>query len=140
MPSAPEFTMPEGAGWNTIWRRVCGLYLPYLHQNALAFRAEKKAFDYSAGDLSLPGTRTTDYRVWCRQDLQRAFNALAAAEQTRVREFLAPYGGIEALLADGVIDSGLDAELALPFAPRTPASRWRRAWVWLNGTPRQARA
>jgi glutathione S-transferase len=140
LPAPPDFAMPEGPGWTTIWRRVCGLYLPYLHQNALAFRQGRKAFDYAAGDLSFRGTRTTDYRVWCRQDLQRLFGALAPEEQARVRGFLAPFGGIEPLLADGAIDSGLDAELALPFAPRPPQSWWRRAWVWANGTPRQARA
>ena len=139
-PGSTPFTLPEGPGWGAIWRNICGTYLPYLHQNALAFRAHKPAFDFEAGGLRLPGTRTTDYRVWCRQDLQRLFNALGEMEQIRVREFLQPFGSIDALLADGEIDSGLDDELKLPFAPRPLAPFWHRAWVWANGNPRQARA
>lgn len=140
MPSAPVFAMPEGPGWSAIWHDVCGRYLPYLHQNALAFRDRKKKFDYEADGLRLPGTRTTDYRVWCRQELQRLFKGLGEVERMWVRQFLKPHGGIDALLADGEIDSGLDEELKLPFVPRPPAPWWHRARVWLNGNPRQARA
>jgi glutathione S-transferase len=139
LPS-PAFAMPDGPGYAAIWKRICGLYLPYLHQNALAFRAGRKAFDYRAGDLRFAGTRTTDYRVWCRQDLQRLFKALNAAEQQRVRDFLRPFGSLDALLADGEIDSGLDEELTVPFTPRPAQPWWKRAWVWANGNPRQARA
>ncbi len=86
LPSPPVFTLPEGAGWAYILKDICSVYLPYLHQNALAFRARKKVFDFESGGLSLPGTRTTDYRVWCRQDLQRLFNALNPNRAaTRVR-------------------------------------------------------
>ena len=140
LSSPPVFALPQGEGWASILKDICGVYLPYLHQNARAFRDGKNAFYFSAGGFSLPGTRTTDYRVWCRQDLQRLFNALTAAEQQRVREFLKPHGGIDALLADGEIESGLDDELKLPFAPKPPAPFWKRAWVWANGNARQARA
>jgi glutathione S-transferase len=140
LPASPAFSMPEGPGWDVIWKDICTVYLPYLHRNALAFRAQKRQFDFEAGGLRLPGTKTTDYRVWCRQDLQRRFGVLSAPEQQRVRAFLQPHGGIDALLAEGEIDSGLDEELKLPFAPRPPAPWWHRAWVWANGNPRQARA
>lgn len=140
MTSPIAFVMPQGSGWDAIWKDICGRYLPYLHQNALAFRAGQRAFDFDAGGLNLPGTKTTDYRVWCRQDLQRLFNVLLRTEQQRVREFLQPFGGIDTLFADGEIGSGLDEELKLPFEPRPPASWWHRAWVWVNGNPRQARA
>ncbi|HUS23638.1 MAG TPA: glutathione S-transferase family protein [Candidatus Binatia bacterium] len=139
-PDPGGFTLPQGPGWSGIWGRVCTLYLPYLHQNALAFRDRRKRFDFEAAGLRLPRTKTTDYRVWCRQDLQRQLAALDDASRAAVRDFLAPHGGIDALLADGEIDSGLDAELQVPFEPRALQPWWRQAWVWANGNPRQARA
>ncbi len=53
-----------------------------------------------------------------------------------MRDYLKPHGGVDALLADGEIESGLDEELKLPFAPKPPAPFWKRAWVWANGNAR----
>jgi glutathione S-transferase len=138
MPSTPTFVMPEGPGWDDLWGDLCGAYLPYLHQNAAAFRAGASSFDFEAGGLRLPGTKTTDYRVWCLQDLRRQYLALAADAQATVRAFLGPRGGVGPLLAEE-IDSGLDDELTVPFEPRPPAPPMRRALAWLLGTPRWAR-
>ena len=136
----PQWSLPEGEGMNFILRDICSVYLPYLHQNACAFRDGQRRFDFSAGGLQLPGTHTTDYRVWCRQDLQRQLAGLSDADRDRVVALLQPHGGVAALLADGEIDSGLDDELKIPFKARPPASAWHRARVWLFGNPRQARA
>lgn len=140
LPATAEWTQPEGAGWEFIWRDICGVYLPYLHQNALAFRDDRKRFDFECADFRLPGTKTTDYRVWCRQDLQHQFSALAPEVRQRAQDFLQAYGGLDALTRDGEIDSGLDEELSLPFEPRPPDPLPHRIRVWLTGNPRQARA
>lgn len=135
-----EWHLPAGEGWDFILREICEVYLPYLHQNALAFREQKQRFDFTVPGWFLPQTQTTDYRVWCRQDLQRQWAELREEDQQQIRHFLSPYGSVDALLTDGVIDSGLDAELCIPFEPRPPASLAHRVKVWLLGNPRQARA
>jgi len=131
-----EWQQPEGEGWEFILGDICKTYLPYLHQNALAFKAGKKRFNYSANGLELPQTVTTDYRVWCRQELQRAYQALSEADQQRVQSLLAPHGGLDSLFADGEIDSGLDEDLKLPFPARPDISKWQQLKIWIMGTAR----
>lgn len=140
LPDKPSWSLPDGEGWNRILEDICKTYLPYLQQNALAFRQSRKRFDFVSESLRFPGTITTDYRVWCRQDLQRQYQALDEQHQSAVSNLLDPHGGLEALHAYGEIDSGLDQELSIPFVPRPPDSSWHRMKVWIMGNPRQARA
>ena len=102
----------------------------------MAFKAGKKRFDYAANGLELPQTVTTDYRVWCRQELQREFQRLSEADQKRVTEYLAPHGGVEALFADGEIDAGMDEDLTIPFPERAPQSLFTLLKIWAFGTAR----
>jgi hypothetical protein len=88
--------------------------LPYLHQNALAFRDSKKRFDYTGQSLSFNGTITNNYRVWCREQLQAEFRALSESDQSRVTQLLEHAGGLDSLHQDGVIKSGMDDELSIP--------------------------
>lgn len=131
-----QWQWPQGEGWDFILSDICKTYLPYLQQNALAFQAGKKRFDFSANGLDLPQTVTTDYRVWCRQQLQREYQKLSAENQTKVMQFLQNHGGLEALLADGEIDSGLDEDLRIPFAQRQPQPWWTAMKIWISGTAR----
>lgn len=131
---------PRGEGWNMILADICARYLPYLHQNALAFQQQHSRFDFQAGGLELLGTKVSDYRVWCRQELQRQYQQLSAQQKAIVAEFLNPHGGIDSLSADGMIDSGLDAEFELPFEAKPLAPASHRIKTWLFGNPRQARA
>lgn len=133
---AQTWNWPEGQGWEYILGDICGRYLPYLHQNAMAFDAGKKRFDFSAGGLDLPQTVTTHYRVWCREELQREYKRLSDADRQRVNEYFAPYGGVEPLLAGGEINAGMDEDLRIPFAERKQKSLWQMVQVWLFGTAR----
>ncbi len=112
-----QWIWPEGAPWEGLWERILGDYLPYLRQNALAFSRRQRRFDFAGRSISFRGTVTHQYRVWCRQQLQRAWAALAAPARQRVVELLAPYGGLDALEADGEIDAGVGDRYALPRAP-----------------------
>lgn len=131
-----EWKAAEGEGWDFILGDICKTYLPYLHQNAMAFKAGKKRFNYSANGLELPQTVTTDYRVWCRQELQREYQRLSDAEQARVEAMLVPHGGLAELFADGEVDAGMDADLSIPFPARPEMSFARRLYVWVMGTAR----
>ena len=100
-------------------QRIAKDYLPYLHQNALAFSNDKKRFDYQGDSLTFKGTVTTDYRVWCRQELQREFSLLDKDDQQRVEQLFAIAGEITSLYQDGVTDSGLAQNFQLPIDPAT---------------------
>lgn len=112
-----EWVWPEADHWQPLLRRISTDYLPYLHQNAKAFAANKKRFDYQGASLSFPRTVTTNYRVWCRQQLQKEFSQLNTTDQQRVEVLFAKAGGLASLHEDGVIDSGLDQQLTLPIDP-----------------------
>ncbi len=66
-----------------------GHYLPYLAANAAAFVSGDKAVAYTVDDVAwrIP---LAPYRVRCLADLQRGYQALDAAHQARVSDFLGP--------------------------------------------------
>jgi glutathione S-transferase len=130
------WTWPAGDHWQALLLRVAREYLPYLHQNAVAFRDGRKRFDFSGERLSFKGTVTTDYRVWCREVLQRRYQALAATDRARVQELFAAQGGLDALDADGVIDSKMNERFQLPRRPRTARERRVPLKIAVFGQPR----
>lgn len=112
----PAWKWPDADSFAPLWQRIVGDYLPYLRQNALAFAQRRRRFDFQGRSQQYPGTATHHYRVWCRQELQRRYQALEADEQERVDAVFAPAGGLAELLADGMIDAGMDEQFALPKA------------------------
>lgn len=130
------WTWPSGDHWQPLLRRIAREYLPYLHQNAVAFRDSKKRFDFAGERLAFKCTVTTHYRVWCREVLQRSYQALGENDRARVQELFAAQGGLGALEEDGVIDSGMDERFELPRAPRSGRER-RVPWkIAVFGQPR----
>jgi glutathione S-transferase len=134
--SQQEWLWPTADCWQPLLRRIAREYLPYLHQNAVAFRAGKRRFDFKGRNLAFAHTITTDYRVWCREVLQRRYQTLAGRERSRVDELFAPHGGLGALEADGIIDSGMKQRFELPRPACTPAQRRTPLRVALLGQPR----
>lgn len=114
---AVEWRWPTGDFWHPLFRRIVADYLPYLNQNALAYRKGQKRFDYTGETLSFKQTVTTNYRVWCRQNLQTAFAALPPDDQARINSLFEPFGGLEILHRDGVIPSGQSDQFKMPFDP-----------------------
>ena len=119
LDEAISWQWPTAEYWQPLLERIARDYLPYLHQNAVAFKQGKKRFDYQGNSLAFKQTVTTNYRVWCRQELQREFSLLTNGNQQKVEALFAPVGGIDALHQDGVIDSGMDEQFQLPFDPST---------------------
>lgn len=114
LPAEQQWAWPEGFHWNAMLERICRDYLPYLHQNALAFQTGSKRFDYHGNSFIFKKSPTTNYRVWCREQLQQQFNSLPEEAKQRVSSLLAPHGGIDSLFLDGSIPSGLDEQLTMP--------------------------
>lgn len=116
LPASVMWLWPEADHWQGLLARVASDYLPYLHQNALAFQQGKKRFDYVGNSLSFDNTVTTHYRVWCRQELQREFALLNVDDQQRVARLFENAGGLESLHANGVIESGMGVQFQLPVS------------------------
>lgn len=135
LPATIEWKWPTSAFWSPLLRRIARDYLPYLHQNALAFAEHKKRFDFVGDSLRFDATVTTHYRVWCRQELQREFGNLDAGDQQRVASLFREAGGLDSLHRDGVIDSGLGERFQLPVVPSRIA-RARSLRRSLLGQPR----
>lgn len=113
-----SFAVSEGAApenWQPLLKDVCENYLPYLHQNALAYDAGKPRFDHSIEGYAYPGMHVSPYRVWCRERLKQALDGLSKADQANVQNILEPLGGWHALTADQHIKSNYDPENIAPF-------------------------
>lgn len=127
MKSEVKWCWPDGDHWHGLLERIANDYLPYLHQNALAYKDKRKRFDYKGKSVNFLNTVTTDYRVWCRQTLQREFQLLSSTEQEKLNNLFVPVGGLAALHADGVIDAKMDDYLTLPIDAnrKKPKMTWR---------------
>lgn len=122
-PTAIQWVWPDADHWQALLSRIASDYLPYLRQNAVAFAQGQPRFNYRGKTLSFTNTVTTNYRVWCRQELQREFALLKAADQQRVTDLFTGVGGIESLHADGVIESGLGEQFCLPVSPASKSAK-----------------
>ncbi len=121
LPAEQRWNVPAGEQWQQLLSRLTADYLPYLQQNAEAWRAGKKRFDFSGKSVSFRQTVTTRYRVWCLQQLQCRFAELDDESARIVAVWIQPYGG-EAILRGEIIDSGMDDELRLPKADKPRSS------------------
>ena len=116
---AIEWQWPTDTYWEPLLERIAKDYLPYLHQNARAFRDDRDRFDYQGENFTFKRTTTTRYRVWCRQQLQKEFEALDLEDQQKVESLFSDSGGLAALHTDGTIDARMDEQLRLPLDPET---------------------
>ena len=136
LPAEQLWVWPQSDYWVPLLERIARDYLPYLHQNSVAFRSNQTRFDYRGNTFTFKRTRTTHYRVYCRQVLQQEFNALNAQDQQRVEQLFEPYGGLDALHADGIIDSGMAEHFVLPRDPASPPGHKPGFMKSLLGQPR----
>lgn len=114
LPNDIEWQWPDADYWQPLLQRIAQDYLPYLHQNALAFAQKRKRFNFEGGSLNFDNTVTTHYRVWCRQELQREFSQLSDQQQQKIQSLFKNAGGLDALHQDGVIDSGIGEDYEMP--------------------------
>jgi len=117
LPQQQTWVWPEADYWAPLLKRIAGDYLPYLHQNAVAHKNGQKRFNYQGQTFTFNNTKTTTYRVWCREVLQREFDVLPNADKERLNSLFSAHGGLDSLHADGVISSGLDSQFQLPIDP-----------------------
>jgi len=90
------------AGWDPILDDIGAAYLPYLHQNALAFQAGHKRFDTPIEGVLYKQLPVFKYRVWCRERLQQHWDALPDDVKPAVQAKLERHGCFELLLKDRI--------------------------------------
>jgi glutathione S-transferase len=125
--------------WDAIFGDIAREYLPYLDRNAAAYASGDRRFDLHlpGGDPETlyPRMPVVRYRVACRSQLLKAWHALDAGAQARVRERLGESGIAAWLESAQDVDAGLDAEFVLPLAQRYPQARGLHGLRMYAGTP-----
>ena len=109
-----HWVFPKGRHWTPLLDRLANDYLPYLKANAEAFRDDERRFDFVGKNHSFRRTKTTFYRVWCLEILQRHYRALDVRDKSRVDALFAPVGRISKILNARQISAGMDDLFAMP--------------------------
>ena len=132
----PTWIWPESDYWSPLLDRIANDYLPYLKQNASAHLRKKKRFDFVGKNIEFPKTKTTNYRVWCYEVLQREFQKLSETDKDKVLSIFQHVGGLSALTSEKPIDSGMNKKYELPVTVNTPNKIKTKVGVLLTGQPR----
>lgn len=118
LPAEPHYVWPSQPHWQPLLDRIASDYLPYLLQNARAFAEKQKRFDFVGKNHTFPATKTTHYRVWCLENLQRAYQQLSRPDKERLLSLFAQAEPIANILQATPIASGMDDLFTLPKASR----------------------
>jgi len=126
----------SSAGWHLVLKDICMTYLPFLYANDMAFRKNKKKFDFDAQGVLYRRLPVVKYRVWCRQVLQQLYGQLDQSDKEMVHNILQKAGGLAALTKEGPTKSGLDSHYRLPlrYKKRRPNLFWKTI-LKIKGTP-----
>ncbi|MGB1580940.1 MAG: glutathione S-transferase N-terminal domain-containing protein [Nevskiales bacterium] len=136
MPQEQKIGDFSHSGWDWVLGDIVQTYLPYLADNALAWQESRKRFDFELPHVRYPQLPVSQYRTWCRGELQRAYAALTDSERQQVKTRFGSVDLDSLLQIHGIVTSGLEDEFALPLK-RTPkrAKGWKRIKLSLTGTP-----
>lgn len=106
-------SVPEDT--NDMLQEISETHLEQLKCNALAFAAGQKQFEMNIQGCQYRKLPVSRYRVWCLEQLRRAFSSLSEDDQREVKSLL-PYAEAEILWQD-TLDavSAYDVEEAAPF-------------------------
>lgn len=98
-------------------REICETHLVQLAANADAYARRAKSFEMTVQDCTYTGMPISRYRVYCLEELRRAFRDLTPAQQEDVRQIL-PHPTAEILWAEHLeANSEYNADRHLPYGP-----------------------
>lgn len=83
--------------WGPILDSVGSAYLPHLCANAVAWNAGETLFDVAIEGVHYRSIRTSNYRVWCLQEIRRHFNELPDDRKAETQVRLEAHGCWDAL-------------------------------------------
>ncbi|HYC56157.1 MAG TPA: glutathione S-transferase N-terminal domain-containing protein [Candidatus Binatia bacterium] len=129
---APPGTLPPG--WTALLQEIGQTYLPYLHANAVAWKEKRRRLDVEVQSVAYRNLPVVQYRVWCRQELQRRHGELPASAREQVDATLRETGCLEPFLRDGVIESGLHTQAPPPLCQPRAMGAAERFAGYVTGT------
>lgn len=121
--------------WQPLVRDACEAYLPYLLENAKAWHKGASTCSYEVQGVRYEKTRTYNYRVWCREQLQKRYFELPSTAAESVRAILQHYGGWDGLMSEPQIQSGLDPEGTAPVRQAYRPKKVEKFFTSFTGTP-----
>jgi len=121
-------------GWDAVLEDAGSAYLPYLLANAIAWREGRRTFDFTVQGVTYRSVPTVQYRVWCREQLQRRLAEIPAASKPAVEQRLQRHGCLAPLQAEGVIASHLHDGASPPVCTPTSVGRFDLLWRSITGT------
>ena len=136
LPTNQTWVEPTADYWQALLNRLANDYLPYLKQNAQAYSNSAKRFDYHGKTISFPKTKTTHYRVWCYEVLQKRYSALTTEEKSKIDQWFSQVGGIKAFREDPIINSGMNEKFSLPIKPDENRKRAAKLSIIIGGQAR----
>ena len=96
-------------------REACECHLGQLAANAMAYNSEKPRFDVRIQGTLYRSIKTSQYRVWCLEELRRRFSELDDGDQAKVKALL-PFQHADLLWTGSVpATSGFNLDRHLPF-------------------------
>ncbi len=101
-----------------ILRDVGEAYLPYLNDNARAWREGRERFDPIVQNVQYRDVPVSQYRTWCLEELQARFREVPASEQERLQQLLTSHGCWEPLFEVDQPASRYDEGKDVPFRGR----------------------
>ncbi len=130
----PPGTLPPG--WSALLRDCGRMYLPYLDANAAAFAAERARFTLKLPHegVTYPRLPTSQYRVFCREQLRGAYDALPPDARAAVTETLREHGCMSPTFSSAPVPSHYRDAQAPPFFEPFEPTRWDRFTRRLLGT------
>ena len=121
--------------WKPFIKDICEAYLPYLLANAQAWQAGDSNCTFTVQGVTYRNTKTYDYRVWCREQLIKHFNALPDDARSAVQETLKEFGGWNAFSSEQDIQSNLDPDNIAPLRKPIKPNLKNKLKTFLGGTP-----
>ena len=109
-----EWVFPEHECWSGLLDRLVNDYVPYLVQNAQAFSRKDERFDYHGKNHSFANTKTTDYRVYCLENIQTEYRALKPDAKKRIDDLFAEYGDFSMRLTSVEVESHMQFIFKMP--------------------------
>ncbi|MCP4002752.1 MAG: glutathione S-transferase family protein [bacterium] len=109
VPGIPE-------DWSPLLNEIGSAYLPYLCENAEAWKRKQKRFDAEIQGVPYRRIPMSRYRVWCLERLRANFQGLPSSESNRAQAILEAHGCWEPLWRVAETASGIDPENRAPFA------------------------
>ncbi|MAI24866.1 MAG: glutathione S-transferase [Spirochaeta sp.] len=116
--SSPTLLSGIPEDWGPILDEIGSAYLPYLCDNARAWKAGEKQHTVEIQGVTYRKLPTSQYRVWCLERLQAHFRNLPKEVQPQARARLESHGCWEPLFRIQKPDSRYDEEHQVPFRGR----------------------